>query len=146
DLSEDVMVFSTQEARSVNLLIRSSSEEKIQGTVRLDLPRGWKAEPSSAPFELEERGAEVRKTVKVYPSSGENSSVIKAVLTIDGKDYDRSLQIISYDHFPAQTLLPAAEAKAVRINLKKAGERIGFIRGAGDDIPAALRNMGYQVW
>ncbi len=146
DLSEDVMVFSTQEARSVNLLIRSSSEEKIQGTVRLDLPRGWKAEPSSAPFELEERGAEVRKTVKVYPSSGENSSVIKAVLTIDGKDYDRSLQIISYDHFPAQTLLPAAEAKAVRINLKKAGERIGYIRGAGDDIPAALRNMGYQVW
>ncbi len=146
DLSEDVMVFSTHEARPVHLLIRSASEGKVKGTVRLDLPRGWKSEPASASFELMERGAEAMQTVTVYPSATETTGVIKATLSIEGKSYDRSLQVISYDHFPAQTLLPPAQAKAVRINLKKAGERIGYVRGAGDEIPAALRNMGYQVW
>jgi len=24
--------------------------------------------------------------------------------------------------------------------------RIGYIRGAGDEIPPALKNMGYEVW
>jgi hypothetical protein len=39
-----------------------------------------------------------------------------------------------------------AKAKAVRINLRKEGNTIAYIKGAGDDIPSALRNMGYEVW
>jgi hypothetical protein len=34
----------------------------------------------------------------------------------------------------------------VRIDLKKEGSLIAYIKGAGDDTPAALRNMGYEVW
>ena len=29
---------------------------------------------------------------------------------------------------------------------KKEGSVIGYIRGAGDDIPGSLRNLGYEVW
>jgi hypothetical protein len=28
----------------------------------------------------------------------------------------------------------------------KAGQLVGYINGAGDEIPSALRHMGYQVW
>ncbi len=45
-----------------------------------------------------------------------------------------------------QTLLPKASSEAIRINLKKEGAVIGYIKGAGDEIPASLRNMGYEVW
>jgi hypothetical protein len=45
-----------------------------------------------------------------------------------------------------QTLQPKAEEEIVRINLKKEGAVIGYIKGAGDDVPTALRNMGYEVW
>jgi hypothetical protein len=68
------------------------------------------------------------------------------VAEINGNGYDLSVQTIAYDHIPTQTLLPKAEAKIVRINLKTEGNVIGYITGAGDDVPAALRNMGYQVW
>lgn len=145
NLSEKVLVFGTREPKPVTLLVRSSSDERSAGTLMLEVPKGWKAEPASVPFELPARGAEQSITVTVIPSPAESGGTVKAVAIMDGKRYDRSMQIISYDHFPAQTLLPPAEAKAVRIDLKRSGDRVAYIRGAGDDIPAALRNMGYQV-
>jgi hypothetical protein len=82
----------------------------------------------------------------ITPSAQEYSGIIEAVANVDGKMFNQSLQTISYDHFPVQTLLPEANAKAVRINLRKEGNTIAYIKGAGDDIPSALRNMGYEVW
>jgi hypothetical protein len=52
---------------------------------------------------------------------------------------------IKYDHIPAQTVLLNAEAKVAHIELKKAGQLLGYIAGAGDDIPASLQQIGYKV-
>ena len=145
NLSEEVMVFSTGEAKPLTLLIRSSSDKKVNGEVRLEVPEGWRVAPSSTTFEVNSRGEEVSRTVSVYPSSTEGDGVIEAVATVNGKDYRKSIRIVAYDHFPTQTLLPDARTKAIRIDLRKEGQTIGYISGAGDDIPSALRNMGYQV-
>lgn len=145
NLSEDVMIFGTQEPKSLTVLVKSSSDNKVAGEVQLKVPGGWRVEPSSVPFQLNTRGEEAAKTVTVYPSSTEHNGVIKAVATASGREYGKAIRIISYDHFPTQTLLPESRTKAIRIDLKKQGEMIGYISGAGDDIPSALRNMGYQV-
>jgi hypothetical protein len=144
-LSEKVLVFGTPAPKQVTMIVRSSSDTPLSGTMALEIPKGWKTEPASIPFTLTGRGAEQASTVTVYPSAAASEGTVKAVATVNGTRYDRTIQVISYDHFPAQTLLPAAEAKAVRIDLKKYGDVIGYIPGAGDEIPAALRNMGYQV-
>ena len=146
NLSEAVMVFGTNEPRQVSLLIRSSSDEGQTGTIELRVPQGWRVDPVSVPFELSVRGQEQVKSVTVFPPLNNANGTLKAVATVRGKQYDRALEIISYDHIPVQTFLPVSEIKAVRIDLKKEGDRIGYIRGAGDDIPSALRNMGYEVW
>src|SRR5260221_10246990 len=65
---------------------------------------------------------------------------------VEGRQVDQALQLIDYSHIPIQTLLPKAEAKVVRIDLKKDGGWVGYIKGAGDEIPSALKNMGYRVW
>jgi hypothetical protein len=110
------------------------------------IPQGWKTQPERIAFDLKERGEEQVKTFQVFPSSQEETSTIKAVASIDGEgSFDRSMQTINYDHIPTQTLLSKAEAKVVRMDLKKEGSTIGYIRGAGDEIPAALRYMGYTV-
>lgn len=144
-LSDKVLVFGTPAPKQVTMVVRSASDAPLSGTLALEIPKGWKAEPASISFTLSERGAEQANTVTVYPSATEFEGTVKAVATVNGKRYDHTIQVISYDHFPAQTLLPPAEAKAVRIDLKKDGDIIGYIPGAGDEIPAALRNMGYQV-
>jgi hypothetical protein len=144
-LSESVLIFSNRQPRSIKLFLKSSMDENISGKATLELPAGWTSEPASIPFELTGRGSEQVKSVVIHPTSAEFDGTIKAVAEVNGKKYGQSLQLISYDHFPAQTLLPVASTKAVRIDLKKEGNIVGYIKGAGDDIPAALRNMGYQV-
>ncbi|MGC1242954.1 MAG: PIG-L family deacetylase [Chryseosolibacter sp.] len=146
NLSENVLVFGTDEPKQVRLLIRSSSDQPLSGSAQLRVPEGWRAEPATLPIALSGRGAEQSGIITVYPSSTENSGTVRAEASLNGKTYGQSLETIAYEHFPVQTLLPPAEAKAVRINLHKEGEIIGYIRGAGDEIPAALRNMGYEVW
>jgi LmbE family N-acetylglucosaminyl deacetylase len=146
NLSENVLVFANERPKQVTLLIRSSSDRSLSGSVTLKLPKGWRAEPDALSFQLSERGSEQTKVITVYPSTTEYRGSIQAVAQVLGRQYSQSLQLISYEHFPIQTLLPEAKAKAVRIDLKKEGNMIGYIRGAGDDIPSALRNMGYEVW
>jgi hypothetical protein len=118
----------------------------MKGTLKLQLPPDWRSEPLSTDFELKARGEERMLNFKVYPGKSELTSTIRSLAEVDGKTYDQAIQTINYDHIPIQTFLPKAEAKVARINLKKEGHLIGYIPGAGDDIPTALRTMGYEVW
>jgi hypothetical protein len=64
---------------------------------------------------------------------------------MDGKRFDRGLVKVEYDHIPTQTILPPAEAKVVRLAIEHQGQQIGYVQGAGDAIPASLRQVGYTV-
>jgi hypothetical protein len=79
---------------------------------------------------------------EVAASSSED---IKAVASFNGKAYDRGYHVIRYSHIPVITLFPPARAKLVSINLRTGGKNIGYIMGAGDMVPDALRQCGYQV-
>ena len=52
---------------------------------------------------------------------------------------------IRYDHIPPINYFYADAAKILQLDLKTVGKRIGYIEGAGDKIPAALEQMGYEV-
>jgi hypothetical protein len=56
-----------------------------------------------------------------------------------------ALRIIAYKHIPTQTLFPPAEAKLVKLDVKVTAKNIGYIVGAGDEVPAALQQMGCRV-
>jgi LmbE family N-acetylglucosaminyl deacetylase len=146
DLSESVLIFNDEQPRDLNVSIRSLSEKGVKGSLALELPADWQSDPADIEFELKGREEEKLVTFKIHPGKTEITSSIAAVVKADGKTYDRAVRTISYDHFPTQTYLPKAEAKVARINLKKEGQLIGYIPGAGDDIPTALRTMGYEVW
>ena len=70
---------------------------------------------------------------------------IQAVVSVDGNNYSYSRERIAYPHIGVHILMPPAEAKLVRADIRTAGHMIGYIPGAGDDIPAALRQIGYTV-
>jgi hypothetical protein len=64
---------------------------------------------------------------------------------VDGRDYNMQLVTIKYDHIPQQSVLKPATVKASRINLQVKSKNIGYYMGAGDEVPAALRQMGCTV-
>ncbi len=55
------------------------------------------------------------------------------------------IRSIRYDHIPAVTYFKPAAVKIVNYTLKTYNKRIGYIIGAGDKVPEALEQMGYDV-
>jgi LmbE family N-acetylglucosaminyl deacetylase len=145
-LSSTAYIFRDPSQQTINVRVTSYSDAPVSGEGYLNLPGGWKSSPARAPFTLNRRGAETTLSFQVTPSREQVTAGLSAEATVDGKQYVQSLQNLVYDHIPIQTLLPKASAKAVRVDLRRNGEVIAYIRGAGDDVPAALRSIGYQVW
>jgi len=143
---QPVYVFADQSPKKISVLLKSASASARKGNLRLDLPTGWKTEPAFFDFELKQQGEEQTFNFTVFPGQQELDGNMSAIVESEGKKFSNSLLTIQYDHIPIQTLLPPAQAKLVRMNLKKEGAVIGYIRGAGDDIPGSLRNLGYEVW
>ncbi|WEK33769.1 MAG: PIG-L family deacetylase [Candidatus Pseudobacter hemicellulosilyticus] len=56
-----------------------------------------------------------------------------------------NMTTISYDHIPPIHYFYQDDIKVLNIDLKTTGKRIGYIEGAGDKVPAALEQMGYEV-
>jgi hypothetical protein len=55
------------------------------------------------------------------------------------------MHVIEYPHIPPQTLFPASAIKLVRSNIKVTAKKVGYIMGAGDEMPDALRQLGLEV-
>lgn len=145
-LSPSVLLFPEVKAKEVTVLARSLSSSVSKGSIKLLLPEGWRSEPPSLPFELAKRNEEQRFTFVVTPTVVSQSTSITAVAEIGSARYDRNVSSIVYDHIPAQTLQLPASAKVVRADIRTEGKVIGYIKGAGDETPNALRNLGYEVW
>lgn len=146
NISNGVWVFGDENPKNLEVVLKSATDGTQDGTLKLQLPTGWRSEPATLDFTLTKRGEELAKSFKVFPSKTEFNGAVKAVAEIKGVAYSHALKTLSYDHIPTQTLLPVAEARIIRVNIKKEGGVIGYINGAGDDVPVALRNMGYEVW
>ncbi len=146
NLSQQVFVFNDMEPRTVGVLVKSASGSRFTSTIKLNIPAGWKSEPASSVIELTRRGEEKKLEFKIYPTAGEGTFTLRAVADVNGKTYSSAIRTIAYDHIPFQTLLPESKANIVRMDIKHEGHLIGYIPGAGDGIPDALRNIGYEVW
>ncbi|WP_018479716.1 PIG-L family deacetylase [Pontibacter roseus] len=144
NISEKVLMFASQEPKPVHVLVKSGKAD-VKGDLALQLPKGWRVEPAQVAFDLKQNGAEQLVRFLVHPPKGQQEVELKAVATVDGKAHTRGLNVIQYSHIPTQTTFPEAVAKAVRLDLKRQGEQVAYLMGAGDDIPFSLQQIGYQV-
>ena len=55
------------------------------------------------------------------------------------------MRTIKYDHIPSINYFKAPAVNMLTLDLQTVGKRIGYIEGAGDYVPAALIQMGYDV-
>ncbi len=56
-----------------------------------------------------------------------------------------TLQTIEYPHIPTQRYFTPVNLSLLHIDFAKKGHRLGYIKGAGDKVPEALKQMGYEV-
>jgi hypothetical protein len=137
-------LFPDRAARPVRVTV-TAADAGVGGTLRLRLPEGWSSEPREVAVSFARADAETTVGFQVTPAGDRAASAIEAELETGGRRYDRGVTRIDYSHIPVQTLFPRASARAVRADLALGAAHIGYLTGSGDEIPAALRQMGAQV-
>jgi LmbE family N-acetylglucosaminyl deacetylase len=144
-VEEKTLIFPDRQPRRVRVTLKSNVAVETAGTLRLRLPAGWSASPAEVPATLKGKDDEFKATFNVTPPPGAGLGRLAAEFASGGKTFTRGLEEIDYPHIPRQTLFPAAEAKLVRVDLQRRGSRVGYVMGSGDEIPEALRQVGYDV-
>jgi LmbE family N-acetylglucosaminyl deacetylase len=137
-------IFNTRQPQMVQVKLQSFT--KTGGSISIQPIAGWKISPEKIDFSDKNKGEEWMASFTVVPTDDQpKTSVFKAIVTVGGKNYSMGIQRIRYDHIPNITLFPPAEAKLINIDLKTGGKKIGYIAGAGDLMPEALKQVGYDV-
>ncbi|MDX1628101.1 MAG: PIG-L family deacetylase [Fulvivirga sp.] len=144
NIPESVYIFSDNKPRKIDVIVKSGVEN-TKGKLRLKMPEGWQSKPAHHNYKLDKKGQEETFTFEVTPPARQQEGFIEGEVTFQDKVYNRSLTTIDYDHIKTQVIMPEATAKIVKIDIQKYGNTIGYIEGAGDVIPAALREIGYEV-
>jgi LmbE family N-acetylglucosaminyl deacetylase len=146
NVASPVYVFAGKQQKVVQLNLKAFAAGS--GSINLQPITGWSISPAKIAFTDKKKGDEWSAEFIVSPTDNQQkSAVLTAVAEINGKISSLGIQRIHYDHIPNITLFPPAQAKLVSIDLKlNAGtHKIGYIAGAGDLVPEALKQVGYDV-
>jgi len=145
NFENNLFLFTSQKSDEVRVTLKNH-KQKSKGELQLVVPEGWKVQPASVDFQLDNLNEEKQFVFTIIPPENESQTELSAEVKIDGKTYTKSMVTIDYPHIPIQTVFPSAKVKLLRLNIgEKVVSRIGYIMGSGDDIPKYLRELGFTV-
>jgi LmbE family N-acetylglucosaminyl deacetylase len=144
-LEEKTLVFPDRSPKQVRVTLRNNTAADASGNIHLKLPSGWTVQPAGTSVTWK-AGQEYKATFSVTPPADASVAALDAeFVNAAGKTFTQGVTEIDYPHIPRQTLFPEAEAKLVRVDLQRKGQHIGYVMGSGDEVPEALRQVGYDV-
>lgn len=114
------------------------------GTVRLQLPDGWKSDPAEAHFHRTAAGDTEPIVFSVTPSGVHTGGYnVQAVAASGGQTYKSGWRSVGYSGLRSYNMYQDAELKTRKVDVKLApGLRIGYVMGPGDLVPDAIEAMG----
>jgi LmbE family N-acetylglucosaminyl deacetylase len=134
--------------RELIVHVTTSVTGPSEAEVALAVPAGWTVVPASVTITFARQDEAGAMRFRVTPPAGAQPATypIRAVLTSREGRFDRGYDAIEYPHTERRHIYQPAETtiKIVDVALP-AGLRIGYIMGVGDQVPAAIRQLGASV-
>jgi LmbE family N-acetylglucosaminyl deacetylase len=135
------------DSRSFDLTVKIHSNVKgpAKGTVKLELPSGWKAPAEE--FSTSKDGDDQSLNFHVTPEElAEKPYTITAVASYEGHEYKEGYHTAGYTGLRPYNLYRASTYRTTGVDVRVAPNlNIGYITGAGDDVPQSLENLGIGV-
>jgi LmbE family N-acetylglucosaminyl deacetylase len=132
---------------AVTAQIHSNVKGPASGSIRLEMPAGWKSAPASAAFATAADDQEQSVTFEVTPARlSEQSYKIAAVAEYSGKQYREGYVVTGYSGVRPYFLYQPSVHQTTGVDVKVAANlKVGYVTGSGDDVPSALEPLGIQV-
>jgi LmbE family N-acetylglucosaminyl deacetylase len=142
NFTENVLVFKPVKSEKVSISVKSFSNN-VEDEVYLNLPSGWKSNPEKVELKFSEKYQTQMIEFTVTPNADATSGEISLQSKMFGKNCF-AFKYIGYDHIEQQHVLYPSAVKALLLN-HNANKKIAYLQGSGDDVPAGLKQLGYQL-
>lgn len=131
----------------IEVSVRSNVEKPLHATLRLETPPGWKVEPQSIAVSLDRDGDMNNYSFQVTPQNlKEGTYHVTAKAEYNGKQYSEGFKIITRPDLDSYYAYRPASENVQAVDVKLPPKlRVGYIMGAGDEIPPVLRSVGVNV-
>jgi LmbE family N-acetylglucosaminyl deacetylase len=128
-------------------LVHTEAQDGAKGTVRLELPAGWRSEPAAGSFTIERAGQEVTVPFQVFPDRLEQKQyTVTAVAESAGRQYREGFLTVGYPTLRPYNLYMPSTFRTAAVDARMvSGLRIGYVMGTGDAVPESLKNLGVQA-
>ncbi|MGE0448569.1 MAG: PIG-L family deacetylase [Vicinamibacterales bacterium] len=136
------------EMREIRVTVVNDEKGAASRHVRLAAPAGWNVAPADVTIDFAREGESQTVRFQVTPSAGTAAGEyrVKAVVTSGEREFRRGYQVIEYPHIRRQHIYREAETTLKVIDVRTpAGLRVGYVMGVGDEVPAALEQLGVSV-
>jgi hypothetical protein len=134
-------------SRQVSVGVSYNLSSPAQGVLRLTVPEGWKVTPQEVRVNFAHRGEKQRFLFDVTPSQlKEGRAEVRAVLDAGGNHFSEGYSVVTRQDLDTFYYYQPAAQRVSIVDVKIPQDlKVGYIMGAGDDIPAVLREVGLDV-
>ncbi|HET8809653.1 MAG TPA: PIG-L family deacetylase [Flavobacteriaceae bacterium] len=143
-VEEEVIIFKDGTPKNIGVAVKAF-QDGFSGDLSLLVPENWKVSPKSKKIRISSKNAEKTVFFQVTPPKNQAEGFISPTVVSEGEKYSKELISFDYPHIPKQSILRPAKAKVVRLDIRRKGNRIAYIEGAGDVVAESLRQIGYSV-
>ncbi|MCC2599790.1 PIG-L family deacetylase [Sphingobacterium sp. FBM7-1] len=142
-LTGNNLLLQPTEQKSLRVTFRRHGETDREIPVALRVSsQGWKVTPEIINLSFEEGQDVLSRTIEITHNGALGPATLS--FAVDGKKL-KQIREINYEHIARQAWFPPAEITLNPIVLDNPVKRVGYIMGAGDLVPEALRNIGTAV-
>jgi LmbE family N-acetylglucosaminyl deacetylase len=148
-LEPGTQVISTHngESSTVTVGVSSNLNGAEKGILRLELPGGWRSDPAQLAVEFTRRGEKQDFQFKVFPAGlQEGRAKVRAVLEAGGEKFSEGYTLVTREDLGSFYYYQPAVQRVSIVDVKAPHDlKIGYVMGAGDDIPTVLKQVGMDV-
>ncbi len=120
---------------------------EVNGVLRLELPVGWRSEPAQFAVDLKKRGEKQDFQFKVFTTGlQEGRATVRAVLESGGEKYAEGYTLVTREDLGSFYYYQPARQRVSIVDVQVPHDlKVGYVMGAGDDIPTVLKQVGMDV-
>ncbi len=130
----------------VHASVMSNVKGAADAKVRLELPAGWNASPVESELHFTHAGEVQSVEFHVAAqAAAAKSYTIQAIAEYGGKTYREGYRTIAHRDLETRYLYRPAAEELTGIDVRTApGLKVGYIMGAGDEVPEAMEQIGVK--
>ena len=135
-------------ARTVVVTVTNNVKGPVTANASLEVPDGWTVTPASAPLKFERADEQATASFKITPPPHAHAgeSIAQAIVSASDITSRVGYEVVEYPHIHRRHVVEPAVTRLKVIDVRIApGLRVGYVMGVGDEMPAAIQQLGAEV-